>query len=88
MIAEEIQRDPSQVQLVKGRGQVLFCWTDDQNNPAIVQHLKSLGVDGVIYDRIDVNSSKEVKQVKRPITFLLTGSNHFIIMSRFCRAFS
>lgn len=62
VIAEEIQRDPSQVQLVKGRGQVLFCWTDDQNNPAIVQHLKSLGVDGVIYDRIDVNSSKEVKQ--------------------------
>ena len=28
----------------------------------IFQHLKSLGVDGIIYDRIDVNSVKEVKQ--------------------------
>ena len=88
MIAEEIQRDPSQVQLVKGRGQVLFCWTDDQNNPAIVQHLKSLGVDGVIYDRIDVNSSKEVKQVKRPITIPLFPIILCTIMSLFCRAFS
>jgi len=62
VIADEIQRDPSKVKLIKDRGQVLFCWTDDQNNPAIVQHLKSLGVDGIIYDRIDVNSVKEVKQ--------------------------
>merc|ERR1711974_46213 len=62
VIADEIQRDPAKVKLIKDRGQVLFCWTDDQNNPAIVQHLKSLGVDGIIYDRIDVNSVKEVKQ--------------------------
>ena len=61
-MAEDIQRDPSQVELVKSRGQVLFCWTDDQNNPSIVQYLKGLGCDGIIYDRIDVNSSKEVKQ--------------------------
>ena len=37
VIADEIQRDPSKVKLIKDRGQVLFCWTDDQNNPAIVQ---------------------------------------------------
>ena len=50
-MAEDIQRDPSQVDLVKSRGQVLFCWTDDQNNPEIVKYLKNLGVDGIIYDR-------------------------------------
>ena len=50
-MAEDIQRDPSQVELVKNRGQVLFCWTDDQNNPEIVKYLKKLGVDGIIYDR-------------------------------------
>jgi len=62
VIAEEIQRDPGQVELIKDRGQVLFCWTDDQNNPSIVRYLKDLGVDGIIYDRIDVNSVKPVKQ--------------------------
>merc|ERR1719266_2166545 len=61
-MAEDIQRDPSQVELVKDRGQVLFCWTDDQNNPEIVRYLKKLGVDGIIYDRIDENSAKETKQ--------------------------
>ena len=50
-MAEDIQRDPTQVELVRNRGQVLFCWTDDQNNPEIVKYLKSLGVDGIIYDR-------------------------------------
>ena len=50
-MAEDIQRDPSQIELVKSRGQVLFCWTDDQNNPEIVKYLKNLGVDGIIYDR-------------------------------------
>lgn len=62
VIAEDIQRDPSQVELVKNRGQILFCWTDDQNNPEIVKYLKNLGVDGIICDRIDENSAKETKQ--------------------------
>ena len=51
VMAEDIQRDPSQVEMVKNRGQVMFCWTDDQNNPEIVKYLKNLGIDGVIYDR-------------------------------------
>ena len=51
-MAEDIQRDPTQVELVRNRGQVLFCWTDDQNNPEIVKYLKNLGVDGIIYDRL------------------------------------
>ena len=55
-MAEDIQRDPSQVELFKDRGQVLFCWTDDQNNPEIVKYLKKLGVDGIIYDRQEANT--------------------------------
>ena len=51
VMAEDIQRDPTQVELVKNRGQVLFCWTDDQNNPQIVKYLKGLGINGIICDR-------------------------------------
>ena len=50
-MAEDIQRDPSQVQLVKERGQVIFVWTDDKNDPATVKYLKELGINGLIYDR-------------------------------------
>lgn len=42
--------------------QVLFTWTDEQNDRATVQHLKKLGVDGVIYDRMDQNNEKPVKE--------------------------
>ena len=40
-----------QVQLVKERGQVIFVWTDDQNDPATFKYLKELGINGLIYDR-------------------------------------
>ena len=50
-MAEDIQRDPSQVQLVRERGQVIFVWTDDQNDVGTVQYLKDLGIDGIVYDR-------------------------------------
>ena len=59
-MAEDIQRDPTQVELVRNRGQVLFCWTDDQNNPEIVKYLKNLGVDGIIYDRL-VNKNSTMR---------------------------
>merc|ERR1712156_1151140 len=60
-MAEDIQRDPSQVQMVKERGQVIFVWTDDQSDSGTVKYLKELGVDGIIYDRMDVNNSKDAK---------------------------
>lgn len=44
-------RDTSQVKLVKDRGQVLFCWTDDKSDVETVNYLKKLGVDGIVYDR-------------------------------------
>ena len=38
----------------------MFCWTDEKNDKATVQHLKALGIHGIIYDRMDQNNSKQV----------------------------
>ena len=54
-MAEALTRDPTQMQLVKERGQVIFRWTDEDNTKETVLSLKNLGVDGVIYDRMDQN---------------------------------
>jgi glycerophosphocholine phosphodiesterase GPCPD1 len=42
------------------QGQILFCWTDDRNDRDTVKYLKSLGISGIIYDRMDQHNSKEV----------------------------
>jgi len=61
-MAEALMRDTSQLELVRSRGQILFCWTDEQNDKETVKYLKQLGVDGVIYDRMDQNNDKLVKE--------------------------
>jgi len=58
-MAEDIQRDPSQVQMIKERGQVIFVWTDDKSDSGTVKYLKELGCDGIIYDRMDVHKNKD-----------------------------
>ncbi|XP_074108367.1 glycerophosphocholine phosphodiesterase GPCPD1 isoform X1 [Cotesia typhae] len=59
---EDILRDPSQVKVVKDRGLIIFCWGDDNNDKATIQHLKKLGLHAVIYDKIDEYNAKEVKE--------------------------
>ncbi|XP_021926115.1 glycerophosphocholine phosphodiesterase GPCPD1-like isoform X2 [Zootermopsis nevadensis] len=59
---EDILRDSTQVKLVMDAGLVLFCWGDDNNSPSTIKYLKHLGIHGVIYDKIDKYSSKEVKE--------------------------
>ncbi|XP_063223279.1 glycerophosphocholine phosphodiesterase GPCPD1 isoform X2 [Bacillus rossius redtenbacheri] len=59
---EDLLRDPSQVRQVREAGLVIFCWGDDNNNVETIQHLKSLGLHGIIYDKIDQFSRKEVKE--------------------------
>ena len=61
-IAEDILRDPKQLDLTKERRQVVFCWTDDKNDKGTVDYLKKLGLQGIVYDRMDINNSKEVKE--------------------------
>ncbi|KAL7742067.1 hypothetical protein ACLKA6_018314 [Drosophila palustris] len=59
---EDLLRDPSQVNLAKERGLVLFCWGDDNNSKDTIKLLKDLGLHAIIYDKMDVLTSKEVKQ--------------------------
>ena len=50
-MAEDIQGDPSQVQMIQDRNQVIFVWTDDKSDLGTVKYLKKLGADGIVYDR-------------------------------------
>jgi glycerophosphoryl diester phosphodiesterase len=50
--SEDVLRDITQVDLVKGRGQILFVWMDEKDSEkGTVQYLKERGVDGIVYDR-------------------------------------
>ena len=57
-MAEALMANPLQMELVNKHSQVLFCWTDEQNDRDTVKYLKQLGVNGVIYDRMDQNNEK------------------------------
>lgn len=41
---------------------MIFCWGDENADPATIKFLKQLGLHGVIYDKIHEYSSKEVKE--------------------------
>ena len=55
-------RSPSQLEMVRKYQQIIFVWTDEQNDKETVKALKQLGVNGVIYDRMDQNNDKLVKE--------------------------
>lgn len=59
---EDLLRVPSLVQLVKEMNLIIFCWGDENADPATIKLLKQLGLHGVIYDKIHEYSSKEVKE--------------------------
>ncbi|XP_031343749.1 glycerophosphocholine phosphodiesterase GPCPD1-like isoform X2 [Photinus pyralis] len=59
---EDILRDPSQVKLATTAGLIIFCWGDENADKATIKYLKELGLHGIIYDKIDQYSSKEVKE--------------------------
>ncbi|XP_024947437.1 glycerophosphocholine phosphodiesterase GPCPD1 isoform X2 [Cephus cinctus] len=59
---EDILRDSSHVKVVKDAGLIIFCWGDDNNDKDTIQHLKKLGLHGVIYDKMDEFNGKEVKE--------------------------
>ncbi|XP_019761372.1 glycerophosphocholine phosphodiesterase GPCPD1-like isoform X2 [Dendroctonus ponderosae] len=59
---EDLLRHPSLVQLAKELNLVIFCWGDENADPATIKFLKELGLHGVIYDKIHEYSSKEVKE--------------------------
>lgn len=50
---EDILYNPKQLELCKNLKQIIFCWGDDSNCKENIEKLKSYGLNGVIYDRID-----------------------------------
>lgn len=50
------------MRLATNSGLVIFCWGDDNADPATIKFLKDLGLHGVIYDKIHEYSGKEVKE--------------------------
>lgn len=71
---EDLLRDSTQINLATDLGLIVFCWGDDNNSVDTIKLLKGLGIHGVIYDKMDVLSTKEVK-VRREI---LLNFNVFI----------
>ncbi|KAF5293105.1 hypothetical protein FQA39_LY13715 [Lamprigera yunnana] len=59
---EDILKDPTQVKLATNAGLIVFCWGDENADKATIKYLKELGLHGIIYDKIDEYSSKEVKE--------------------------
>ncbi|XP_060846937.1 LOW QUALITY PROTEIN: glycerophosphocholine phosphodiesterase GPCPD1-like [Rhopalosiphum padi] len=51
--SEDLLRDPLQVNIVKQAGLALFCWGDDNNCKEVANKFKKLGVNAVIYDKLD-----------------------------------
>lgn len=39
----------------------MFCWGDDNNSQDTIKYLKSLGMHGIIYDKMDKLSTKTDK---------------------------
>lgn len=67
---EDLLRDTSQINLAKDQGLVVFCWGDDNNCKDTIKQLKGLGIHAIIYDKMDVLSTKETKE-----SIFLVGTN-------------
>ncbi|KAG8232832.1 hypothetical protein J437_LFUL013372, partial [Ladona fulva] len=57
--SEDILRDSTQVKLARDAGLVVFCWGEDNNDTSTIRYLKELGLDGIIYDKIDYLTDKK-----------------------------
>ncbi|VVC38349.1 Carbohydrate-binding-like fold,Spaetzle,PLC-like phosphodiesterase, TIM beta/alpha-barrel [Cinara cedri] len=59
--SEDLLRDQTQINMVKEAGLKLFCWGDENNCKEVVYKLKLLGVNAVIYDRLEKNELLKTK---------------------------
>lgn len=58
--AEDLIKDRSLINFVKSKDLLLWTWGDDLNDKNLIKQLKEQGVDGVVYDKVDEYSSKDV----------------------------
>lgn len=59
---EDLLRDPTQVNLATNQGLIVFCWGDDNNSKDTIKMLKGMGLHAIIYDKMDVLTTKERKE--------------------------
>lgn len=50
-----------QLNLATNLGLVCFCWGDENNSKDTIKFLKSLNIHGIIYDKMDKLTEKNVK---------------------------
>ena len=48
---QDVLRKPALIQMARDKGLVTWCWGNDNNSKKNIAWLKSMGMDGVIYDR-------------------------------------
>lgn len=49
------------MKLASDLGLIVFCWGDDNNSPDTIRYMKTLGIHGIIYDKMDTLSTKKVR---------------------------
>lgn len=59
---EDLIRDHTQMERALDHNLIVFCWGDDNNNLDTIKHLKSIGMHGIIYDKIDEYNTKTKKE--------------------------
>jgi glycerophosphoryl diester phosphodiesterase len=53
-MSQVLLRDLSLIDYVKNSGLILFTWGEDNNNADVIDKLKKLKVDAIIYDRYEL----------------------------------
>lgn len=57
----DLLRDTNQLNLAHDLGLIVFCWGDENNCKETIKFLKGLNIHGVIYDKMDKLTDKNVK---------------------------
>ncbi|XP_064457256.1 glycerophosphocholine phosphodiesterase GPCPD1-like isoform X2 [Ornithodoros turicata] len=62
---EDLLKNPALIPFIKKHKLILFCWGEDNNHSDTISSLKMKGVDGVIYDKVDlfISGSRERENV-------------------------
>lgn len=59
--SKDLLQDLSLIQLVRSAGLRHFCWGGENNNKDVINQMKAAGLDGIIFDKMDVYSTKPKK---------------------------
>uniref|UniRef100_A0A1B0CZE2 GP-PDE domain-containing protein n=1 Tax=Phlebotomus papatasi TaxID=29031 RepID=A0A1B0CZE2_PHLPP len=60
--SEDLLRKQESIQQTIDNGLIIFCWGEENNCSNTIRHLKNLGLHAIIYDKMDVFSTKERKE--------------------------